>query len=89
MIEPPDIACFDFKHARGGSISPLSISGPFPKRQRAGAVQDLADIPLPIEGLFEELDGLPDTGVDFHPIFHGPAGVENGAVVASAKRFPN
>ncbi len=45
---------------RARELPPLSISRPSPKRQRAGAVQDLADIPL-LHYSGSALDGGSDT----------------------------
>ena len=58
---------------RRSNLWPLSNSRPFPKRQRAGAVQDLADIPLlhhsvsqPVRDALTELASThPDTTQPF------------------------
>ena len=39
--------------------------------------------------LFQIADDLPDARIDGHAVFHQTAGVEHGAVVASAKGFTN
>src|SRR6266545_8055774 len=43
----------------------------------------------PLQLFFQVMDDLADVRVNFHPVFHQATGVQNGAVVASAKRLAN
>src|SRR5579862_8748865 len=45
--------------------------------------------PLALQLLLQEIDHLPDARVDFHSVLYQSARMEDGAVIAAAKRLTN